>query len=60
VLASELQADLRLSHRDILRSDVRYSKDDEDEDDETQGFLVKTVFGILDQVCVKACSRILC
>ena len=34
MLASELQADLRLSHRDILRSDVRYSKDDEDEDDE--------------------------
>ena len=37
------------SHRDILRSDVKYSKDDEDEDDETQGFLVKTVLGILDQ-----------
>ena len=25
------------------------SSDDEDEDDETQGFLVKTVLGILDQ-----------
>lgn len=59
MLASQLQADLWLSHRDILRSDVKYSKD-EDEDDETQGFLVKAVFGILDQVCVKACSRILC
>ena len=49
------------SHRDILRSDVKYSKDDEDEDDETQGFLVKTVLGILDQsvwrLALGSCAR---